>query len=303
VPIGRPIANTQIYILDKQLNPVPIGVAGELHIGGDGLGRGYLHRPELTAEKFITNPFSNDPQARLYKTGDQARYLADGNIEFLGRIDDQVKIRGYRIELGEIESVLAQHPAIEQAVVLAREERPGDKRLVAYVVGAPGSVPSANELRTFLQQKLPEYMVPSAFVFLQEIPLSPNGKVDRRALPEPDRSRRELANVYRSPATSTEETLAAIWREVLKLDRVGIDDDFFDLGGHSLLATQIVSRMCKAFSLEVPLRHFFESPTIAALAAIIDQNQAKRLSDTELEQMLREVEVMTDEEAHKMTEI
>ena len=266
IPIGKPIGNTEVHILDSHLNPVPIGVPGELHIGGDGLARGYLNRPELTAEKFIANPFSNEPEARLYKTGDLARYMADGSIEFLGRIDSQVKIRGYRIELGEIESVLAQYPAIQQALVLAREDSPGDKRLVAYVVAAAGCVPSVDTLRSFLQQKLPDYMVPSAFVFLDSLPLTPNGKLDRKALPVPDQSRPALEDAFAAPRTPVEEILANIWSEVLKLDKVGIHDNFFHLGGHSLLATQVVSRIHGRFGFDLPLREVFAAPTIAALA-------------------------------------
>ena len=238
--IGRPIGNTQIYILDPHLNPVPIGVVGELHIGGDGLARGYLNRPELTAEKFIGNPFSNDSAARLYKTGDRGRYLPDGNIEFLGRMDNQVKIRGYRIELGEIETVLGQHPAIREAAVLARDDTPEDsavspetdKRLVAYVVTRQDT--STNELRSFLKQKLPEFMVPSAFVCLDSLPLTASGKVDRKALPAPDQSRSESGQSYTAPRTPVEELLAGIWGEVLKVDKVGIHDNFFELGGRTL---------------------------------------------------------------------
>ncbi|HVO96042.1 MAG TPA: amino acid adenylation domain-containing protein, partial [Terriglobales bacterium] len=219
IPIGRPIANTEIYILDAHLNPAPIGVTGELHIGGDGLARGYLNRPELTQEKFIPNPFSNDSSSRLYKTGDLARYLPDGNIEFLGRVDEQVKIRGYRIELGEIEAVLGRHNEIQQAVVLAREDTPGDHRLVAYAVAIPGSSPSASELRTFLRQKLPEYMVPTAFLFLDSLPLTANGKVDRNALPVPDQTRPQLDEIFAPPRTPVEEILANIWAKVLKLEK------------------------------------------------------------------------------------
>jgi amino acid adenylation domain-containing protein len=266
IPIGKPIGNTQVYILDSHLNPVPIGVPGELHIGGDGLARGYLNRPELTAETFIANPFSNEPEARLYKTGDLARYLADGTIDFLGRIDSQVKIRGYRIEPGEIETVLAQHPAIQQAAVLAREDTPGDQRLVAYVVAAAGRTPSLDALRSFLQQKLPDYMVPSAFVFLDSLPFTPNGKLDRKALPTPDQSRPELEDAFAAPRTAVEETLAIVWSEVLKLDKVGIHDNFFHLGGHSLLATKVVSRIRGRFGFDLPLREIFAAPTIAALA-------------------------------------
>ena len=278
VPIGRPIANTQIYLLDSHLQPIPIGVPGELYIRGDGVARGYLNRPELTAEKFIPDPLSNDPGARLYKTGDLARHLPDGNIEFLGRSDHQVKIRGFRIELGEIEAVLSQHPTLKEAVVIAQEDMPGDpsaplrteKRLVAYVVSSQEPAATASELRGFLQQKLPEYMVPSAFVFLESLPLTPNGKIDRRALPLPDASRPELEEVFVAPRTRVEEVLAGIWAEVLKLKQVGIHDNFFDLGGHSLLAAQIVSRTREAFSVELPLRGLFEAPTVAGLARRIE---------------------------------
>ena len=279
VPIGRPLGNRKTYVLDKHQNPVPIGVAGELHIGGSCLARGYLNRPELTAEKFIPDPFSDQPGARLYKTGDLARYLPDGNIEFLGRLDDQVKIRGYRIEPGEIESVLARHPGVHDAVVLARDDTPADilaslrmeKRLVAYVVPGRELSPSVGELRSFLKEKLPPHMVPSAFVILDALPLTPNGKLDRRALPAPEQTRPELENSYIAPRTEVENVLAAIWAEVLKLDQVGIHDNFFDLGGHSLLAIQVVSRVRDALQVELPLRSFFETPTVAGLAATIQQ--------------------------------
>jgi amino acid adenylation domain-containing protein len=275
VPIGRPIANTQIYILDTYLNPVPVGVAGELHIGGDGLARGYLNRPELTAEKFIANPFSNEPGARLYKTGDLARYLSDGNIEFLGRIDSQVKIRGFRIELGEIEAVLAQHAAIQQAVVLAREDTPGDKRLVAYIVSTDGPDASVHDLRSYLQQKLPDYMVPSAFMFVDSLPLTPNGKLDRKSLPAPD-TRPELEHAFIAPRTPVEEILANIWCTVLKLDKVGIYDNFFHLGGHSLLATQVVSRIRDALKLALPLKTLFGTPTIQGLGQQLEDLRGKQ---------------------------
>jgi len=297
--IGRPIANTQVYILDRQLQPVPIGVAGDLHIGGDGLARGYLNRPDLTAEKFIANPFSTDPPSRLYKTGDLGRYHPDGNIEFLGRIDNQVKIRGFRIELGEIEAVLAQHPSIQQAVVFAREDSLSDRRLVSYCVATDGSSPSVHDLRSFLQQKLPDYMVPSAFVFLNSFPLTPNGKLDRKALPAPDHSRPVLDHAFAPPKTLVEEILATIWAEILKLDKIGIHDNFFHLGGHSLLATQIVSRINSYFGIELPLRHIFESPTVAEMAIILSGKQVKQTSEAALTQMIHDVEAMTDEEAQK----
>ena len=270
VPIGRPIANTECYILDAHFNPVPIGVSGELHIGGPGLARGYLNRLELTREKFIANPFSADPTSRLYKTGDRARYLPDGNIEFLGRFDDQVKIRGHRIELGEIKAVLGQNSSIRDSVILVREDRLGDRRLIAYLIAAPDSAPSAHVMRSYLQQKVPEYMVPSAFMFLDSLPLTPNGKLDRKALPLPDQSRPELEQTFIAARNAVEETLANIWAEVLNLDKVGIHDNFFHLGGHSLLATQVISRVNNSFQVEIPLRQLFESPDIAGFASCVD---------------------------------
>jgi acyl-coenzyme A synthetase/AMP-(fatty) acid ligase/acyl carrier protein len=279
VPIGRPIANTQLYVLDRHMNPVPMGVSGELYIGGDGVARGYLNRPELTAERFIADPFSAESGSRLYKTGDLARYLSDGNLEFLGRIDDQVKIRGFRIELGEIEAVLGQHAGVRDAVVLVREDEPGDKRLVAYVVAAAdAAAPVFSELRSFLSEKLPEYMVPSAYVVVDEIPLTPNGKVDRRALPAPDEARPELEGVYVAPRGELEEAVAGIWAEVLKVERVGIHDNFFELGGHSLLVTQVVSRLRKSLQVELPLRSLFETPTVAELTDTI-----RRVKDSGVE--------------------
>jgi amino acid adenylation domain-containing protein len=288
-PIGCPIANAEIYVLDSHLNPVPIGIAGEIYIGGVGVARGYLNRPELTAEKFIANPFSADPTSRLYKTGDLARYLADGNIEFLGRMDDQVKIRGYRIELGEIETVLGQHSSLREAVVLAREDSPGDRRLVAYAVAAAGFTPSVHELRSFLQQKLPEYMVPSVFVFLDSLPLTPNGKLDRKALPAPDQTRPELEETFVAPRTPVEETLASIWAAVLKVDKVGIHDNFFELGGHSLLATQLFSRIRETFKIDLPLRSLFEAPTIYGLAQRMQELGVKQdvMQETKITRLTR----------------
>jgi aspartate racemase len=267
VPIGRPIANTEIYILDAQLNPVPICVAGEIYIGGPGVARGYLNRPELTAAKFIANPFHGDPQSRLYRTGDLARYLPDGNIEFVGRIDHQVKIHGYRIELGEIEAALNEHPAVREAVVTAQEYGPGEKRLIAYVVTAGGSTATADELRHALQQRLPEYMVPAAFVFIDALPLTVNGKVDRKALPKPDSIRRQNASAYVAPRSATEVRLAEIWADVLKLERVGIEDSFFELGGHSLIAVRLVAEMERQLGCSASVALLFKFPTIAQLAA------------------------------------
>jgi amino acid adenylation domain-containing protein/non-ribosomal peptide synthase protein (TIGR01720 family) len=271
IPIGRPLSNTQIYLLDNQMHPVPVGVPGELYIGGDGLARGYLNRPELTAERFILNPFSNEPGAHLYKTGDLARYQPDGNIEFLGRLDDQVKIRGFRIELGEIEGVLGQHPAVDEAVVVVREDVPGNKRLVAYLVVNQATAPTIPELQQFLKQKMPDYMVPSAFVLMNVLPLTPNGKIDRRALPAPDTTRPEGEGAYVPPQTPVEEMVAGIWADVLAVKQVSIHDNFFDLGGHSLLATQLISRLRDTFCVEFPLRGLFDCPTVAGLSERLEQ--------------------------------
>ena len=272
--IGRPISNTQIYLLDSQLNPVPDGAEGELYISGAGLARGYLNRPELTAEKFIRNPFSHSLESRLYKTGDLAAYLPDGNLKFLGRIDNQVKIRGFRIELGEIEALLTQESAVQEAVVIAREDVQGNKRLVAYLVPNRVSDPllqqvTARNLRSILKQKLPDYMVPSAFVLLDELPLTPNGKVDRRALPIPQWTRIE-EGTYVAPRTPLETELAQMWSQLLSVEQVGIYDNFCELGGHSLLAIQLVYQVGEAFQIELPLGNFLETPTIAGLAQTID---------------------------------
>ncbi|HEY2973281.1 MAG TPA: amino acid adenylation domain-containing protein, partial [Pyrinomonadaceae bacterium] len=273
VPIGRPIANMQIYLLDSHLQPVPIGVPGELHIGGVGLARGYLNRAELTAEKFIPNPFPEEPGARLYRTGDIARYLPDGNIEFLGRIDNQVKIRGFRIELGEVEAALSRHPAVRESVVVAREDMYAEKRLAAYVVLNQAQTLAVNDLRSFLKAKLPEYMVPSAFVTLESLPLMPNGKIDRRALPASNRVEPPLEEVFVAPRTPTEHRLAKIWAEVLGVVRVGANDDFFALGGESLKATRVIARVLDLCGAELTHRCFFEAPILSALAERIDSSQ------------------------------
>jgi amino acid adenylation domain-containing protein len=293
-PIGRPITNAQIYLLDAQMQQVPVGVSGELYIGGIALARGYLNRPDLTAQRFIPDPFNDSLQARLYKTGDLACYNRDGNIEFLGRSDDQVKIRGFRIELGEIEVAITAYPAVRQAVVLAREDVPGDKRLVAYIV--PTSQESAlqehsieaqvqaeqvlqkqnsleklvPQLRSYLTARLPEYMVPSAFVVLEAFPVTPSGKVDRRSLPAPDSLRPDLEETFVAPRTPTEQQIADIWTQLLKLEQIGIHDNFFALGGHSLLGTQVISRLRQSFGIELPLQTLFEAPTIAELSSHIE---------------------------------
>jgi acyl carrier protein len=265
VSIGRPIASTQAYILDSYMQPAIVGVAGELHLSGAGLARGYLNQPAQTAERFLPHPFSIKPGARLYRTGDLARYLADGRIEFLGRLDNQVKIRGFRIELGEIEAALAAHAAVDKAVVVAR-----DKSIVAYFVACNGEPPTSEELRSHLRERLPVYMMPSAFVLLDDLPLTPNGKVNRRALPAPDAERRDVAGVYIAPRNTTEAALTEIWSEVLKRGQIGINDNFFDLGGHSLLATQAMTKLTQHFGVELPLRAIFESPTVAELAVAVD---------------------------------
>ncbi len=281
VPIGRPIANTQIYILDSNLQPVPIGVIGDLYIGGDGVSRGYLNRPELTAERFIANPF--DSSSIIYKTGDLARYLPDGDIEFFGRSDQQVKVRGFRIETGEVEVALAEHPSVRQAVVVAWKERSSEASLVAYVVAASGEEEAdPGQLREFLRQKLPEYMLPTIYVNLESLPLTPNGKVDRKALPPPTQTRPDLKAPYVAPRTSLELELSEICAQVLGLESpngkpiVGVNDNFFDLGGHSLLGTRLVFLLREKYGLEaadLPLRALFEQPTVANLASIIESVQ------------------------------
>ncbi|HEX2188234.1 MAG TPA: phosphopantetheine-binding protein, partial [Longimicrobiaceae bacterium] len=268
-PIGRAIPDLRLYVLDPARRPVPIGVPGELYVGGAGVARGYLNRPELTAQRFVENPFG---EGRLYRTGDRVRWLADGTLEYLGRLDEQVKIRGFRIELGEIEARLAEHPGVREAVVLAREDVPGDRRLVAYVVGEV----EADALRAHVRQGLPEYMVPSAFVVLDRLPLTANGKVDRRALPAPELASAEER--YVAPRTPTEEVLAGIWAEVLGIERVGVEESFFDLGGHSLLATRVVSRVRELFSVELPLRALFEGPTVAEMARVLAEGGAGALA-------------------------
>jgi amino acid adenylation domain-containing protein len=295
IPIGRPISNTKIYLLDSQRQLVPIGVLGELYVGGVGLARGYLNRPDLTAEKFVTNPFGSDSDRRLYRTGDLARYLPDGNIEFLGRADNQVKIRGHRIELGEIESVLNEHPTVRESVLVAQddiseEQREAanpkyksrteqsrtlkdvkyNKRLIAFVVPTQQPLAPMSELQDFLKQKLPGCMVPSCFICMEALPLTPNGKIDRIALPRPDGGRHQLDGAYVEPKTELEGLVAHVWRDALKLDELGVEDNFFQLGGHSLLAVQIVSRLRDAFKREIPLRELFEAPTVAAFSSRIE---------------------------------
>jgi amino acid adenylation domain-containing protein len=272
VPIGKPFANSQLYILDANLQLVPIGVIGELYIGGKGLARGYHRRPDLTAQKFIPHIFSQQSSTRLYKTGDLVRYLPDGNIEFFGRIDNQVKIRGFRIELGEIEAVLTQHPAVNETVVVVREDIPGNKRLVAYIV-AHGFLPTA-DIRNFLKDKLPDYMIPSAFVQLDILPLTHNGKINRQALPVPKILSSELSTNYQAPKSEIEKNIAKVWKQVLQVEKVGIHDNFFDLGGHSLLVVQINMKLREILNRDLSIVEIFQNPTIKSLAEHLSQKSS-----------------------------
>ena len=273
LPIGRPIANTRIYILGKNLQPLPVGIAGDLYVAGPGLARGYLNRPEITAEKFVRDPFSNDPSARMYKTGDLARFLASGEIEFAGRTDDQVKIRGYRVELEEIEAVLGSHAGAREVVVMARENSSGEKSLVAYVVPSREQVPTNSELRSYLKQKLPHYMVPSAFVLLEALPKTPNGKVDKRALPAPKASDFAETQEYVSPTDELETQLAKIWETVLDKQPIGIRDNFFELGGHSLLAARLMHRIEQSLGQRLPLAALLQAPTVEQLSGLLRQEK------------------------------
>ena len=285
--IGRPIANTQIYLLDEHLRQVPIGTPGELCIGGAGLAKGYLNQPELTAEKFIPHPWSSEPGARLYKTGDLARYLPDGQIAFMGRIDHQMKIRGYRIEPDEIMSVLNEQPAIRMSLVIAREDAPGDKRLVAYVVPVPGAHISAGSLREMLAKRLPDYMVPATFVLLEALPVTPNGKVDRAALPAPGATNTLQDTVEALPSTPIQKRLNGIVAPLLGLEQIGIDDNIFLLGGTSLMGTQVIVRVAEAFGVELPLRTLFESPTLRLLSVEIERCIVARLEMMSDDEVLR----------------
>jgi acyl-coenzyme A synthetase/AMP-(fatty) acid ligase/acyl carrier protein len=285
--IGRPLPNEQLYILDRKLEPVPIGVPGELFIGGAGLARGYLNQPELTSERFTQNRFDPNLGSRLYRTGDLARYFPDGNVEYLGRIDHQVKIRGFRIELGEVESRLRQHRDISEAVVIADQDHSGDKRLVAYVVGKQTPEPTAPELREYLKRTLPEFMVPSLFVTLESLPLTPSGKVNRKALPKPD-LQATASHPSDPPTSDAEVLLAQTWCDVLGLSRVGIHDNFFDLGGHSLMITRVLARLREALRIDLPMKAIFEAPTIAEFAILLENamiEQLNGLTDEEVERL------------------
>ncbi len=287
-PLGKPLPNMRLYVLDEGGQSVPIGVAGELHVGGICVGRGYLGRPELTAEKFVPDPFSEDPGARLYKTSDRVRLLPDGSFDFVARLDHQVKLRGFRIELPEIEATLNQHPGVIRSVVIVREDEPGDQRLVGYVVARAGE--DGASLKTYLRERLPQYMVPSAIELLDRMPLTANEKIDRKALPMPKDSGRDLSQEYLAPRDRVEEILAEIWAEVLRVERVGIEDNFFGLGGHSLLAIQVIARIRKLLQVELPLRRLFEAPTVAALAQAVEEarSEASGSAPAPIERVSRE---------------
>jgi acyl-coenzyme A synthetase/AMP-(fatty) acid ligase len=266
VPIGRPIANAEMYVLDARRQLVPVGVVGEIYIGGAGVARGYHRRPALTAERFVPHPHGSRPGARLYRTGDLGRLLPDGNVEYLGRADEQVKVRGFRVEVGEVESVLKQHAEVRECVVTAVETGGGSLRLVAYFVTRAPTLAEPGGLRNFLKEQLPEYMIPSAFVRLEALPLTPNGKLDRKALPEPDGASREAVEPYVAPRSELESLIAGIWREVLEVERVGVHDNFFNLGGHSLLMIRVNSRLRETLRAELPVIEMFKYPTVSALA-------------------------------------
>jgi amino acid adenylation domain-containing protein len=284
-PIGRAAAGSTLHVLDEWLNPVPVGVGGELYIGGAGVARGYLGRPGLTAERFVPDPFG-PPGARRYRSGDQARLRADGQLEFLGRRDDQVKLRGYRVELGEIEAALTGHRQVRQAVAAVREDAPGDRRLVGYVVPTPGPAPTGEQLRRHLGRTLPEHMLPSRFVLLDRLPLTASGKLDRTALPAPD-GRAASTQPYVPPRSPAEELAAEVWREVLGLARVGALDDFFALGGHSLLATRVVARLREQVGVEVPLRAFFTDSSLSGFAATLEQLLAAEIAELSDDEVAR----------------
>ena len=288
--IGRPLPNGVLRILDRSGKLVPVGVDGEICIGGAGVARGYWKNADLTAEKFVSERYGSTPGARIYRTGDRGRYLPDGNIEFTGRMDEQVKVRGFRIELGEIESVLTEHESVTEAVVIALEDKGSEKRLVAYVVTAPGTSSNTSDLRNHLKERLPDYMIPSAFVYLDALPLTSHVKIDRRALPAPDTERPALAEAFTAPRTPAEKNLASIWTKLLGINRIGVNDNYFELGGDSLLATQLASQVRSMFEVEVPLVELFRHPTLAELAALIEEaiiEQMEDLSDEAAEQLLK----------------
>jgi acyl carrier protein len=289
------------YVMDEGMEVAGVGEAGELYIGGSGVGRGYLGGAAQTAERYVPDPYSERGGERLYRTGDVARYWPDGAIEFLGRVDNQIKIRGFRIEMGEIETALVSHPSVREAVVLAREDAPGEKRLIAYVVSArrQWSILSS-ELREYLKERLPEYMLPLAFIQIDALPLTPNGKVDRRALPPPEQVKVVSADARIAPRTPLEEILCGIWQEVLGTEHVGVTDNFFELGGHSLLVTQVISRVREVFLIELPVRKLFDAVTIEQLSSIIVENETKPGQTESIARTLKTIRNMPEEERRKI---
>jgi acyl carrier protein len=293
---GKPIANSHVYILDPSLRQCPVGVPGEIHIGGVGVARGYFQSPDLTANKYIPDPFSNG--GRLYRTGDLGRFLPTGEIELHGRVDRQVKMRGIRIEPAEIEAILKDHENVREATVIVREDTPGNQRLVAYVVLRQPD----NDLRAFVKARVPDYMVPAAFVVMDKLPLTPNGKVDHAALPVPPETSPESSKEFVAPRTPVEETLAQIWKEILEVTRVGINDNFFELGGHSLLATQVVSRIRKTLKVDLPLRAIFDTPTIADLATTVDSMTQEPDETEKLAELLKQMDQLSVNEIRVLLE-
>jgi acyl-coenzyme A synthetase/AMP-(fatty) acid ligase/acyl carrier protein len=293
-PIGRPIANTACYILDRELTPAPVGVRGELHISGEGVARGYLKTPDLTAERFTPDPFSREGGERAYRTGDECRYLPDGKVEFLGRVDEQVKIRGYRIELGEVRAVLEEHRSVRQSVVVAREDERGDKRLIGYVIGEDDL--TTTELKSYLRERLPAYMAPGDILILKEMPVTANGKIDLKRLPAVESASRQIEREYAGPRTPVEEILVEIFEDVLNLERVGIHDDFFEIGGHSLLATRVISRVRSAFDVEISVRNIFDETTVAKLAESLIAHEPQQGQMEKIALILKRLDGMTDED-------
>jgi hypothetical protein len=298
IPYGRPMANQTAYVVDRRGHPVPVGVPGELCLGGVGVGWGYFNRPDLTAEKFVPDPFCRQPGARLYRTGDLARFMPDGNLELLGRLDHQVKIRGVRIEPGEVAARLRQHPLVDDAVVMAREDVPGDRRLVAYLLGTPEVASLAAELRAFVREALPEYMVPSAYVRIDRLPLTAHGKIDRGALPAPDPANIDSLAERQPPATPIQQAIAIVWSQVLGGRTVGIDHSFFDVGGHSLLVAQVTSRLHEIFQVGVSMRAMFLAPTIAELSQTLERLGAEHgVNVARVAEIFVQVHAMTDDDA------
>jgi acyl carrier protein len=300
MPIGRPVGNMQVYVLDGNLQQVPVGVRGELHVGGVGVGRGYLNDAARTAESFVPDPFGGGSGGRLYRTGDRARHAPDGSVEYLGREDNQVKVRGFRIELREIEVVLGRHPGVEESAVVAAEKEPGDKFLAAYFVPRRGQAPDAEGLKNFLRERLPAHMVPAAFIALDRMPLTPNGKLDRRALPAPAPELIDRRPPIVEPRTEIERAQAQIWAEVIRVDKVGIDDNFFDLGGHSLAATQLLSRLRASFGVELTLADFFAAATVREVSKKIEAALVAQASSDELEEILSALEGIDEGEADRL---